>query len=334
MSSLTALLRPRRGAQLAGLLLLASACVVGQEVLRNLPPPPPDASDFKVSSDVEVVMLDVSVKDSEGGWVSGLAKENFQVFEDGKPVELRYFAKQDEPVTVGLIVDGSGSIGPKRPEVITAALSFAMASNKQDEMFVVGFNDAVYMGLPKGTEFTDNHHMLRTALLAIPIQGRTALYDAIALGLTHLEKGRKDKKTLVVVSDGGDNASERTFDQVIRLAEESAATIYTVGIFAPDAKDKNPGVLKRLAHLTGGEVFLTDGREQLVPICQKIAADIRNRYALGFSPTISQHDGKARKLRVVATGADGKRYAVRTRTEYLATAQRGEPALDAGKRGK
>lgn len=285
----------------------------------SLPPPPADPNEFRVSSDVELVLLDVSVKDNDGGFVSGLKLSDFKVLENKVDQKLTTFQAQDVPVTVGLIVDNSGSVRSKKPEIVTAALTFVKHSNPQDEVFVVNFNDKVNMGLPPEVPFTADTRLLRDALLNNPARGRTALYDALVTGIEHLEKGRLDKKTLVLISDGGDNMSQATKEEMLRRAEESLVTIYTVGIYDLNDKDRNPGFLKELARITGGEAYLPgDDTHELVPVCEKIAKDIRNRYTLGYAPSNREFDGKPRKLRVMASAPNGKKYEVRTRTHYLA----------------
>ncbi len=297
----------------------------------EVPPPPPDPNEFRVKSEVDLVLLDVSVKNQDGGFVSGLKQEDFKVFDNKVEQPIRVFAAQDAPVTVGLVVDNSGSVRPKKPEIVTAALTFVTQSNPKDEVFVVNFNDRVNLGLPPDKAFSDDQQTLRQALLMNPAQGRTSLYDALKLALEHLEKGRLDKKTLVVVADGGDNASETTKDEIMRLAERSLATIYTVGIFNPEDKDKNPGFLKALARLTGGEAFMPENTSHLVGVCEKIARDIRNRYTVGFSPAAAPDETKARPVRVTATDGSGKKLDVRTRTHYFPP---GAPAVvsDRGKK--
>jgi len=281
-----------------------------------------DPNAFRVSSDVELVLLDVSVKDKQGGFVSGLKQEDFQVFENKLGQKLTVFQSQDVPVTVGLIVDNSGSVRSKKPDIVTAALTFVKNSNPNDEIFVVNFNDQVTMGLPPGTDFSADPRLLRDSLLLNPARGRTALYDALMKGLDHLEKGRLDKKTLVLISDGGDNMSQATKDEMLRRAEESHATIYTVGIYDYNDKDRNPGFLKELAKITGGEAYLPGELKELVPTCEKIAKDIRNRYTLGYVPSNRDFDGKPRKLKVMASAPAGKKYEVRTRSYYIASDSR------------
>jgi Ca-activated chloride channel family protein len=277
--------------------------------------------EFRISTDVELVLLDVSVRDPKGGYVSGLAKEDFKIFENGAPQKITQFASADMPVTVGLVMDDSGSMRYKRPEVITAGLVFIGASNPLDQIFVINFNDRVRRGLPETVPFTDDINLLRAALSNNMPQGRTALYDAIAVALKHLESGRRDKKTLVVVSDGGDNVSAHSLKELMLLVQESRATIYTVGIFDSDDPDSNPRVLERIAKLSGGESFLPRELDQIIPICKKIAKDIRNRYTIGYTPVRTGDRGALRKIHVVATVPDRGKLLVRTRTSYLLPAR-------------
>jgi Ca-activated chloride channel family protein len=272
--------------------------------------------EFKIRTDVELVLLDVSVKDPHGSYIAGLTKDQFQVYENGVPQKITAFSNVDIPVAAGLVVDNSGSMHTRRPGVIAAAVAFIEASNSQDQMFVVNFNDEVRRGLPDSVPFTGEIHLLRAALSKGRPEGRTALYDAIAFALKHLESGRRDKKTLVVVSDGGDNCSAHTLKEVMRLVEESHATIYTIGIFDENDPDRNPGVLKRIANISGGECFLPREDEPILPICQKVAKDIRNRYTIGYIPVRANDKSAERKIRVVTNTPQHRKLIVRTRTGY------------------
>jgi len=270
-----------------------------------------------ISTDVELVVLDVSVKDAKGGYVSGLAKEDFRVFEDKKAQAIKYFSHEDIPVTVGLVIDNSGSMRPKRAEVVTAALSFVEASNPHDEVFVVNFNDRVHRGLQEPVLFTDDMNLLRAALWKGASSGRTALYDAMAYSLQYLEKGRMDKKTLIVVSDGGDNASALRFSELMRLIQEARATIYTIGIFAPEDPDRNPGVLRKLASVSGGDYFELPELSDIEPTCKKIAADIRNRYTLAYTPAHLNSPKEERSVKVTASARTHMKLIAHTRTSYI-----------------
>ena len=297
------------------------ACSISLPLLTSRALSQAPSGEFKISTDVELVLLDVSVKQVKGGYASGLTRDNFQIYENGAPQKITEFASADIPVAVGLVFDDSGSMQPKRPEVITAGLIFVSASNPQDQIFVVNFNDKVRSGLPDNVPFTDDLTLLRSALLKDMPEGKTALYDAVAFALRHLESGRRDKKTLVVVSDGGDNVSAHSLKELMQLIQESRATIYSVGIFDDEDPDSNPRVLERMARVSGGESFFPKELGEVIPICRQIAKDIRNRYTIGYTPVHSGDRAALRKIHVVATAPDRGKLLVRTRTSYLLPAR-------------
>ena len=279
--------------------------------------------------DVDLVVLNATVHDRKGGFVTGLRKENFRVFENGVLQEIRVFQHEDVPVTVGLIVDNSGSMVRKRTEVTAAALAFVRSSNPRDQMFVVNFNERVSFGLPDTELFSASTSELDQALNGVPANGRTALYDAIEAGLKHLMKATLDKKVLIVISDGGDNASRRTLSQVIESAGRSDAIIYTIGLFDEYDEDRNPGVLRQIARATGGEAFLPNEISKIVPICERIAQDIRNQYTIGYVPSNQNLDSSYRTITVTATGQHGEKALVRTRAGYVAAPERKRQPADA-----
>jgi len=274
-----------------------------------------EAPDFVIHSDVRLVLLDVSVKDRRGGLVADLTRDNFTVLENGEPQRITVFANEDVPVTVGILVDESRSMLPKRSDVLAAAGAFIQTSNPRDEMFVLNFNDDVKRGLPAGTLFSDNIGQLRSALHRGVPQGRTALNDAIVEGLHQLESGRREKKALVVISDGGDNASRHSIAGMFAVVERSLATIYTVGIFDADDPDRNPRILKRLANISGGEAWFPKSLSELPAVCQEAAREIRTRYTIGYLPA-PDNLGPLRHIdiRVSAPGRSG--LSARTRTSY------------------
>jgi Ca-activated chloride channel family protein len=272
---------------------------------------------FKLSVTAEFVLLDVSVNSVSGEHVSGLTKDSFKVYEDGKLQTVSHFASEDVPVTAGLVIDMSGSMRTKRSEVLTAALALMGASNPSDEIFVVHFSDRASLGLPAHIPFTDDLVQLRSALWRGTPEGRTALNDAIMLALKHLERGMRDRRTLVLVSDGGDNSSVHKTDEVTRKVLESRATIYTIGIFDEDDQDRNPGVMRRLAEMSGGESFLKVQLDAVMGICGQIANDIRTRYTIGYIPIRSGDRGSLRKIKVTASMPGGKNLVVHTRTGYV-----------------
>jgi Ca-activated chloride channel homolog len=270
---------------------------------------------YTISDNVDLVLLDVSVKNPHGGFVSGLEKSNFKVFEDGHARTITHFASVDTPVTVGLVMDDSGSMRNKRPEVVMAGLAFAKSSNPQDEFFVVNFNNSVVRGLPPHVPFTDDLQILRAGLYYGEPVGQTALYDAIAYALKHLDQGHRDKRTLIVVSDGGDNVSQLSLSQLMTLVVASRATIYTVGLFDQENRELNPGVLRKLASVSGGEYFQPASLDQVLPVFEKISKDIRNRYTVGYIPDETGDQRTVRSVKVSAQEA-GRKLSVKTRTNY------------------
>jgi VWFA-related protein len=276
-----------------------------------------DENTFTIRDNVNLVLLDVSVRDPKGGFVSDLKKDNFQVLEDGKPQIISQFANADAPVTVGLVVDNSGSMRAKRPEVVMAGLAFAKESNPRDEFFVVNFNNFVVRGLGDYLPFTDNLQRLRAALYYGSPIGQTALYDAVAFSLRHLELSRRDKRTLIVVSDGGDNASKTNLTETMDLVQSSRATIYTVGLFGAEDPDRNPNVLNKLAKASGGEFFRPQNLGEVIPVFHKIAQDVRHRYTIGYVPeAVDSSKHSVRTIRVTASDEERRKLIVRTRTSY------------------
>jgi VWFA-related protein len=286
-----------------------------QESVR---PQSPSDDPFIISVHVNMVALHATVQDRKNLLVSGLDKQNFQIFEDGVLQQIKQFSHEDIPVTVGLVIDNSGSMKPKRSDVIAASLAFARSSNPRDQMFVVNFNEKVSFALPAEMPFTANVAQLEIALSRVAANGQTALYDAVDAALDHLSKGDRDKKVLIVISDGGDNASKHKLESILATAKRSDAIIYSIGIFDEQDEDRNPGVLKRLAQETGGEAFLPESVKDVIPICERIARDIRSQYTLAYVPTNNSHDGAYRFVQVRA-GAPGRgRLSVRTRNGYFA----------------
>jgi Ca-activated chloride channel family protein len=276
----------------------------------------PSEQPFKLTATAELVLLDVSVKDAAGQHVPDLGKTDFRVYENGRLQTITQFASDDAPVTVGLVIDTSGSMRPKYGDAVMAALTLIRASNPKDEVFVVNFGDRVSYGLPDGVPFTDDLAQLRAALLLGVPAGRTALYDAVLSSLHHLEQGQRDKKTLVLISDGGDNSSTHAPAEVMRAVRESRATIYTIGIYDADDQDKDPAPLRRLAQVSGGEAFFPDKLEEVTAICRQIAADIRTRYTVGYVPSRAGEQGSLRKIKVLASAPGGHKLVVHTRTSY------------------
>ena len=280
----------------------------------------PTDKDFTFNVNVHEVLLHATVRNRKGAPVAGLNKEDFQVFEDRVLQPIKHFSHEDIPVTAGIVIDNSGSMQPRRAEVIAAALAFAASSNSQDQMFLVNFNEHVSFGLPRGTDFTDRHEQLKDAMKTVIADGKTALYDAVIVALEHLKVGTRDKKVLIVVSDGADNASAHTKEQMLTLATRSEAIIYAIGVYEQDDPDKNPRVLKELARAGGGEAYFPQELKEVVPICERIAHEIRNQYTISYISTNQKQDGTYRAIEVRAQAPGGRGLAVTTRVGYVAPA--------------
>jgi Ca-activated chloride channel family protein len=272
---------------------------------------------FRISVDVDLVLLHATVRDREGQLVPDLREEDIEIFEDGVRQAVRLFRHEDAPVTAGLVVDHSGSMKNKLSDVVAGARRFARASHPLDQMFVVNFNEHVTMPQSSLEQFSSRSDELERAITTAPAAGRTALYDAIAAALARLHKGSRDRRVLVVFSDGGDNASQHSLADVLRLSALSSAVIYTIGIFEASDPDKNPGVLRQLAKATGGEAFFPDRFEEIAAVCDRIALDIRQHYTIGFVSSNLARDGAYRSIRMVARQA-GKKQSVRVRAGYIA----------------
>ncbi len=275
------------------------------------------SGNYTIRMNTNLVVLSATVVDHNNALVFGLGKDNFQVYENRILQQIKTFSHEDLPVAVGLVIDNSGSMRTKRADVIASALIFVDSSNPHDQMFVVNFNEHVTYGLPLEIPFTDRADQLQLALSTIKAVGETALYDAIDAALDHLTQSKCDKKALILISDGGDNASAHSLAQIVEKARHSAAVIYTVGIFDEQDGDHNPGLLKRFAKETGGEAFFPASSKQIPLICEGIARDIRNQYTLGYAPLITKQDAGYRVVDVRASAPAHGHLTVRTRTGYF-----------------
>lgn len=279
---------------------------------------------FSVGS--ELVVLHVTVKDRRGAYVSGLPQEAFSVVEDGRAQTVRFFTDSDTPVTVGVLVDSSASMHANRGLVIAGATSFAEASNPGDEIFALAFNDDVHPVLSPNAPFTDDSAVLHAGLeRSVTARGRTALYDAIVAGLRYLARGTAERKVLVLLSDGGDNASRVTSDDAVRQAQASNAVIYTIALVVPGSRDANPALLRELAQASGGESFRPRAPREITEALNQIAHHVHHTYTVGYTSTNPAHDGAFRRVRVVVTAPPGRPLVVRSRAGYVAGTTRDEP---------
>jgi Ca-activated chloride channel homolog len=297
--------------------LIAFLAVVS---LASIPPSlAQDVSPSFVSGSTEIVVLPATVTDKRGTFVTNLARDRFAVFDNGRRQEISFFSAEDLPVTVGLVLDSSGSMAGKLPEVVTATLALARSSNPDDEFFVVAFNDTVQEQRADRLTVVSDTAALESQLRSLTAGGRTALYDALMLGLKRAARGTRARKALIVVSDGGDNASHVTLDRVLADARRSNVMIFTIGLFDVQDPDQDPRVLKSLAQSTGGERFMPKSSALLLRACERIARDLRTGYTLGYVPP--DRDGVYHRVRVQVERVEGDKLVVRTRPGYFAARQ-------------
>jgi VWFA-related protein len=276
-----------------------------------------DAPTFSANSDL--VVLHVTVRDRRGAYVGGLPQSAFNVIEDGTAQTVSLFTDTDTPATIGLLIDSSGSMYQHRPITISGATAFAESSHPRDQIFALAFNEHVTAVLPSAAPFTSDGSVLRGALERnVNSRGRTALYDAITVGVDYLSRGTRERKVLVLLSDGADNASRTTKDDAVHRAQASNAVIYTIALIEPGSRDANPQLLKELAVASGGESYRPRNSEDIAEALEAIARDIRHTYTIGYTSTNSARDGAFRSVRVVVTAPPGRPLVVRSRTGYRA----------------
>jgi Ca-activated chloride channel homolog len=270
---------------------------------------------FSVRS--ELVVLQVRVEDRRGVAVAGLGREAFTVTEDWRPQPIEFFEAQDAPATIGLIVDDSGSIRPVRDRVIAAAGAFVETSHPDDEVFALTFNNEVRPALPLEVRFTGNAEILRDGLRRTMVAwGRSSFHDAVIEGLDRVTHGRHTRRVLVVVADGGDNASTASIEDVLRQVESSQTLVYAIVVVDPADLESNPRRLEQIARASGGEAFKPRGAQDIEDAFAHIAREIRALYTVGYSPPSDRRGGGFRRIRVTATAPGGARLHVRTRPGY------------------
>lgn len=275
---------------------------------------------FTMRALVQNVTLPVTVVDERKRLVTDLRPANFTVYEDGQPQQIIDFRREDIPVSIGILVDNSGSMREKRQKVSTAVLNLIKSSNPSDEVAVVNFNDEPYLD----QDFTNNLGLMHEALDRLDSRGGTALYDAVIASADHLAKAAKrDKKVLLVVTDGEDNESSNSLEQAVRaVQEENGPVIYTIGILGHEGKERRAKrALEALSLQTGGVAFFPKDLDEVDEISQQVARDIRNQYSITYKPSNPQANGGYRTVKVVAHGAGYRELEVRTKSGYYAGTQ-------------
>jgi Ca-activated chloride channel family protein len=251
--------------------------------------------------DVDLALVNVTVADPYSRLVTGLEPDNFRIFEDNIEQEIVNFSSEDVPISIGLILDHSGSMANKLGKAKEAALQFLRTANPEDEFFLVSFNDRPEVLSP----FTNSVEDLQSRMLSTSAKGSTALLDAIYLGLSQMRGARYAKRALLIISDGGDNHSRYTEKDIKRLVREADTQLYSIGIFDPfeyrsrtPEELNGPSLLNELTELTGGRAFPVQNPNDLPDIAAKIGMELRNQYVLGYRPSNKAHDARWRKIKV------------------------------------
>jgi Ca-activated chloride channel family protein len=308
--------RPRTQILLIAIVTAALPLLSTAQEPRPPDQPPEEPQVFKAGA--ELVVLHVNVFNGRSDAVPNLPQSAFAVYEDGKPQDIAFFEAGDVPVTVGLVIDNSTSMLTERNLVFAGTKAFAESSHLEDQMFAIVFNEHVRLGLPSSIEFTTNRLQLVASLARFTPGGKTALYDAVIAGLDQLEKGAYQKHVLVVLSDGGDNASEHSEKEMLQRVEASSALIYTIvdpDVFTPG--EGNRGVLRRLAKLSGGLAYFPKSEREVVANFTEVAGNIRRGYSIGYAPGSTSHEhNRPHRVKVTVRMPGRSDLSVRVRNGY------------------
>jgi VWFA-related protein len=291
-----------------------------------LSPPPALAQaqsdeDYRLSVETDLVVLHATITDKDSKPVADLLQDAFKVFENGVEQKIKIFKREDVPVSVGIVVDNSGSMRDKRKGVNAAALKFVKSSNEKDEVFIVNFNEEAFLD----ADFTDSIPLLEEALEKIDARGGTALYDAIDMSLEHMkERATLDKRVLIAITDGEDNASRISLEEIVQKVGRSNGMIYTVGLLSGEngrSDRRAKRALQEVSKASGGAVFFPEDPDDVLFVATDIANDIRNQYVIAYTPTNTKKDGTFRKVEIKVNAPRRGKLNVRARNGYYAQDQ-------------
>lgn len=301
---------------LAALALIVLAIGLWAQQPAAPPAEPPSEGELTFSTGTRLVVLYCGVFDRRGRMVTDLERSAFKVFENNVEQSVRIFRQEDVPLSLGIIIDNSGSMRGKRASVESASVRLVKSSRRADEVFVVNFNDEAYLDVP----FTSDIAKLEEGVARIDSRGGTALRDALSMTLDHLTaEGKRDKKVILLVSDGADTASvSATAEKLIEKTQKSGVLVYSIGLLADEDRREARRAKRFLDMITkasGGAAYYPDSVSEVESIADQVANDIRNQYVIAYSPANQALDGTYRQIKVTA----GSRFTVRTRTGYYAT---------------
>jgi Ca-activated chloride channel homolog len=280
-------------------------------------PPSGASEDPTFSVGTRLVVLPVSVLNKDGKLITDLQQKSFKVFENGVEQPIKIFKREDVPISLGIIIDNSGSMREKRQKVETASLDLVRASNPQDEVFIVNFNDDPYLDVP----LTSDIKKMEEGIARIDSRGGTAMRDAIDSSMTYLKKeGHRQKKVLLVITDGNDNASNVSLEKLVNRAQQNEVVVYSIGLLNEE-EHREARLAKRaldsISRDSGGLAFYPKSASEVDAIALQVAHEIRNQYTIAYSPTVPEMDGSFRQIKVTVNGPGHP--TVRTRTGYYAT---------------
>lgn len=304
---------------------LSVAAVLCTGAALSTPAPAQSGSPVPLRVETTLVVIPVTVTDASNRFVLGLEKQNFSLLEDGVEQKVKQFAGEDAPLSIGILVDVSGSMGMKLRTSREAVAEFLKTMNKQDEAFLVEFSDRAKLVVG----FTSQTHEIEDKLTSVESEGLTALLDAVSLGIDEMKKARNPRKALLIISDGGDNNSQYTPEQVEDLVRKADVQVWAMGVFEPfpfiglsSAELSGPHLLQQLAEETGGRAFPARNSSILPMLARQIGVELRNQYVLAYSPSNEQKDGKYRKIEVKLHPPAGLgELKARWRTGYFALAR-------------
>jgi len=297
-------------------ILLLLCCVASPQAAKP-PANPSSGDDVTFRADTRLVVLPISVADKNGKLVTDLKQNAFKVFENGVEQPIKIFKREDVPVSLGIIIDNSGSMKEKRQKVEIASLDMVKASNPQDEVFIVNFNDEAWLDVP----MTSDIKAMQAGVERIDSRGGTAMRDAISMSIDYLKKeGKRQKKVLLVITDGNDNASTINLEKLVSRAQQNEVLLFAIGLLNEE-EHHEARIAKRaldtISRESGGLTFYHKGVADVDQIALQVAHEIRNQYTIAYSPTVPQMDGSFRQIKVTVNGPSHP--LVRTRTGYYAT---------------
>ena len=249
---------------------------------------------FKLSVNVDLTEVHVNVTDDRDRPVGNLKKENFRIFEDKTEQQISVFKHEDAPVSLGLVIDNSRSIEPRKRRLDAAALSFVRKGNPEDETFIVHFDDTARLA----RDFTDSIPSLEETLASVKPYGQTAIYDALILALDHMEQSKHMKRAILLITDGVDNSSKHTLSEAVEATKRSRVAVYTVGLLSMSGGQKAEDSLIRIAEVSGGHAYFPNNEDEARMYMERVARDLREQYTLGYFPSNPNRNGRWRSVRV------------------------------------